>query len=229
MSDISSKRRELNSYLLKACLRNLMGKIEPRGEFEHYRRLFYEVGGLMPDARTDFERLALEPTDISEHLTTLSLLTRALRLKTVLELGTREGYSTIAFLEAAKEIGGTVTSVDIEPCPKAHERVAAMGLQDYWTFIESDDLAIAWDRPIDHLFIDTSHMYEHTVKELNRFEPLVVEGGLISLHDVVFAPGVRQAIDEYVADRPDLRPYRYFHNNGLEVILKDPSFSETRA
>ena len=125
MSDISSKRRELNSYLLKACLRNLMGKIEPRGEFEHYRRLFYEDSGLMPDARTDFEKLALEPTDISEHLTTLSLLTRALGLKTVLELGTREGYSTIAFLEAAKAIGGTVTSVDIEPCPKAHERVAA--------------------------------------------------------------------------------------------------------
>lgn len=222
MSDISSRKRELNSYLLKAYFRNLMGKIEPRGEFEHYRRLFYEHWGYMPDARTDFEKLVLEPTDISEHLTTLSMLTRGLGLKTVLELGTREGYSTMAFLEAAKAIGGTVTSMDIEPCPKAQERVAAAGLQDYWTFIEGDDLTIPWDRPIDHLFIDTSHLYEHTVKELNRFEPLVVEGGVITLHDVIVAPGVRQAIDEYVADRPDLNPYRYFHNNGLEVIFKGP-------
>jgi predicted O-methyltransferase YrrM len=220
LSDITSKRRELNSYLLKAYVRNLMGKMEPRGEFEHYRELFYEHGGYMPEGRGAFEKLVLKPTDISEHLPTLYMLTRELGLKTVLELGTREGFSTIAFLEAAKAIGGTVTSVDIEPCPKAKERVASAGLEDYWTFIEGDDLAIEWDRPIDHLFIDTSHMYEHTVKELNRFEPLVADGGVITLHDVVFAPGVRQGIDEHIANRPDLRPYRFFHNNGLEVIFK---------
>lgn len=220
MSAPSSRRRELSSYLLKAFARNLMGKIEPRGEFEYYRRLFYEHGGYMPGARNGLEKLALEPVDISEHLTTLTMLTKELGLKTILELGTREGYSTIAFLEAAKAIGGTVTSVDIEPCPKAKERVASAGLQDLWTFIEGDDLAIQWDRPIDHLFIDTSHMYEHTLKELNRYEPLVVDGGVITLHDVVFASGVRQAIDEYIADRPDLKSYRFFHNNGLEVIFK---------
>ena len=52
-------------------------------------------------------------TDIHEHLTTLYMLTVQMNLKKVLELGTYRGYSTIALLQAAKEINGRLTSIDL--------------------------------------------------------------------------------------------------------------------
>jgi predicted O-methyltransferase YrrM len=43
----------------------------------------------------------------------LSVLVRAMRARRLLEIGTSNGYSTLWLAEAASEIGGTVTSVDI--------------------------------------------------------------------------------------------------------------------
>lgn len=166
------------------------------------------------------ERLAVEPTDIHEHLTTLHMLTRELRLDPVLELGTRTGESTIAFCSAAAAIGGRVVSADLSPCPQAERRVRDAGYDKLWTFHQGDDLALPWNEPIGHLFIDTSHEYEHTKKELAKFEPMVKRGGVITLHDYVGCPEVARAVEEHVRGRPDLRLYKYFNNHGLAVIFK---------
>jgi len=160
------------------------------------------------------------PTDIHEHLATLYLLTVELQLKNILELGTRTGESTIAFLQAAKEIGGTVTSVDIDPCPDAKKLVEKNNLDEKWKFIQMDDLDLTWNQPIDHLFIDTAHTYEHTLKELKKFEPMVRQGGIISLHDIIGAPEVLTAINEYITDKKNIKFYKYFHNNGLGILKK---------
>lgn len=159
-------------------------------------------------------------TDIHEHLATLNMLTIELGLKTILELGTGTGESTVAFLEAAKQIGGRVYSIDIDPCLEAHATVKAHGLEKYWTFIQGNSLEVKWDRPIDHLFIDTVHTYEHAIGELKKYEHYVSRGGLITLHDIVTWPGVTQAINVYLKTRTDLKQYRYFNNNGLAVIFK---------
>jgi predicted O-methyltransferase YrrM len=138
----------------------------------------------------------------------------------VLELGTRDGDATLALLLAARDVGGHVTSVDIEPCPVAAARVEEAGLREYWRFIQMDDLAVSWDGPIDHLFIDTSHGYRHTLEELRKYEPHVVQGGALSLHDTTTYPAVWRAIEEYFRSRSDVRVFRYVHNNGLAVIEK---------
>jgi len=161
-----------------------------------------------------------QPTDIHEHLQTLHMLTVELNLKNILELGTRTGESTIALLLAAKEIGGKVTSVDIDPCEPAKQNVKNLDLESFWTFIQHDDLKLNWNEEIDHLFIDTSHTYDHTVLEFKKFEPLVKKGGLITLHDIVSCPPVLDAINDYISNRKDLRFYKFFHNNGLGVIRK---------
>ena len=46
--------------------------------------------------------------DISNHLMTLSLLVREFGLKNIVELGTRDGNSTLALLEAGRAIGARV-------------------------------------------------------------------------------------------------------------------------
>ena len=167
-----------------------------------------------------FERDVLTPTEINEHLMTLRLLTRELNLKRVLELGVCDGKSTIALLHAAQEIGGHVTSMDIEDCPIARKRVWSEKLTHLWEFIVGDDIEVEWNQPIDHLFIDTSHAYDHTVSELRKFAPFVVPGGLITLHDTISFPGVRKAVMEFLEDNPGMRYYPYCHNNGLAIIFK---------
>ena len=172
------------------------------------------------EPQSSLEAHMLKGTDINEHLMTLYMLTKHFKLSIVLELGVRTGESTIALLSAAKEIGGTVTSIDTMDCPEARSKVDSLGLSKWWRFIKGDDLEVEWNHPIGHLFIDTSHTYEQTLKELHRFEPKVKNGGVITLHDIVSFPDALQAINDYLVRRDDLQLYKYFNNNGLAVIFK---------
>jgi predicted O-methyltransferase YrrM len=162
-------------------------------------------------------------TDIHEHLATIWMLAVEHGFQRVLELGTRKGESTTALLLAAKQNNGHVTSIDIDACLDARQAVEKLNLSDYWTFMQHDDLQVEWTEPIDLLFIDTSHTYEQTLKELEKFEPHVREGGTIIMHDIVADPPVHDAIMHYITGRNGLRLYRYINNNGLAIIFKGKS------
>jgi predicted O-methyltransferase YrrM len=150
----------------------------------------------------------------------LYMLTVELNLKRILELGTRDGDSTVALLMPAKKIHGTVRSIDINPCENARKRVKAAGLDALWQFKMIDDRTFEPDSEIDHLFIDTSHSYEQTLSELKRFEPYVSRGGVISMHDAGSSPGVPRAVDDFVSSRGDLSLHILLNNNGLALIFK---------
>jgi predicted O-methyltransferase YrrM len=166
------------------------------------------------------ETLLTKPSDIWQHLTTLNMLTVELNLKRTLELGTAEGESTVALLYAARQIGGTVHSIDINPCSDARQLIEKLGLQSHWDFTQADDMQVDWNEKIDHLFIDTSHRFDHTLAELKKYEPYVREGGIITLHDIVSFPPVMAAVNEHLKNRSDFRICKYLNNNGLAVIFK---------
>ena len=172
------------------------------------------------DPASILESHMIMPTNIHEHVTTLYMLTIENNLKNILELGTLYGESTLVLLEAAKKIGGRVTSVDIDPCLEAKRLIKSNHLENFWTFIQKDDLGLEWNEPIDHLFIDTSHTFDHTVAELEKFEPLVRKGGVITMHDIILYPEVMSAINYYLKKRKELRLYKYFNNNGLAILKK---------
>lgn len=167
-----------------------------------------------------------ESTDIHEHLQTLHMLTIELDLKRILELGTRTGESTIAFLLAAKEINGNVTSVDIDPCLEAKKKIKKFGLDQKWEFIQYDDLKLEWKMEIDHLFIDTSHTYHHTLGELKKYEPYVRKGGIITLHDIMSCPPVLDAINDFLKENNNFRLYKFLNNNGLGILKKNEISSQ---
>jgi predicted O-methyltransferase YrrM len=86
-----------------------------------------------------------------------------------------------------------VLAVDIEPtmieyCAGWVERA---GLGDYVRLECCDssqphlpELARAYfENPIDLVFIDSSHQYAHTVRELELWYPAVAPGGFVFLHD----------------------------------------------
>ncbi len=156
-------------------------------------------------------------TDICEHLRTL--YEHARLCTSVLELGVNRGESTIAILCGVRESGGHLTSIDIDTCFNARLRVFSIGLTDYWTMIRSNDMDIDWKEPVDMLFIDTSHAYDHTLAELRKFEPLARR--FVIMHDTVSNPPVKQAINEYFQDRNDVKMVFKANCNGLAVINKN--------
>ena len=160
-------------------------------------------------------------TDTWQHIPTLYLLCLLKKPKIMVELGCRTGNTAIPLLYAAKQFGGHVYSIDIEKWPelevfsKDYEQLVTN-----WTFIESDDLKLEWNKSIDLLYIDTSHKYDHTLKELQKYEPLIAHGGVIIFHDISVNE-VSQAISDYFVNRKDIQIVRYFNNNGLGIIFKN--------
>jgi cephalosporin hydroxylase len=131
------------------------------------------------DLEAEFDRLCSEPSDINQHLPTFVDLVDELNASHVIELGTRTGVSTIAWLWALTGTEGRLTSIDIDERPD-------IGTFDHWTFIQGDDLdpdIVAGLEPADIVFIDTSHLYDQTLRELNLYRWLVKPGGVMVLHD----------------------------------------------
>lgn len=171
----------------------------------------------------DYKRLCATPSDIYEHLPTMVELVKDHAAKHVIELGTRTGVSTIAWLYGLAATGGYLTSVDIDRRPK-------IGKQSKWTFIQGNDLDPVIVTGLDRaeiVFIDTSHLFEQTVAELNVYRWLVKPGGVIVLHDTMLAhpedapphPAypVRKAVEQFVADT-GLTWTNHPNCNGLGII-----------
>jgi predicted O-methyltransferase YrrM len=156
---------------------------------------------------TEYRRLCATPSDIYLHLPRMVALVEALDAKHVIELGTRTGVSTIAWLYALEKTGGRLTSVDLDTRPE-------IGEHDHWTFVQGDDCSdevlvrLAELGQADIVFIDSSHLYDHTVEELKTYRYKVRPGGVICLHDTELATPegaparplypVRKALREFV-------------------------------
>jgi len=134
-------------------------------------------------------------------------------LTKIVELGTRGGESTCALLIGASETGGHVVSVDhgkgslyaAEPSTAnelegASKTIRMLALDDLWTMVIMDDLEFGTEyKPdLDLLFIDTTHSYGQTIKELELWGNRVGHGGYILIHDTVGYPEQLQAIWEFL-------------------------------
>jgi len=86
--------------------------------------------------------------------------------------------------------------------------------------MKGSDLEIDWNKPIDFLYVDTSHTYAQTTQELKKFEPLVKSGGIITSHDI-FMDEINNSITDYFKNRNDISYLRYFNNNELGIIIKN--------
>ena len=130
---------------------------------------------------------ALIRTDVSDHLVTYFVEALSARPRLIVELGVRGGESTFVFERVARLCRATLLSVDIQDClettsyPDAH-------------FVKSDDIAFAgkfeaWcsdhnvKPEIDVLLIDSSHLYEHTVQEIDCWFPFLSESAKVFFHD----------------------------------------------
>ena len=174
---------------------------------------------------------AKEKSDISEHLETIFTETVVTLPSLIVELGVRWGTSTFVFERAARLCNARLISVDIAPCGNVCK-------WDKWMFIRGNDVEIAqkWRYgKIDVLFIDTSHLYEHTKQEINHYFPLLNTHALVMFHDTNCKwnnkRGVIRALEDYfgrsfnekemfVGDLKGWSVKLYPNCNGLMVIRR---------
>lgn len=126
-----------------------------------------------------YRRFCLLPSDIREHLPTLVDLVVEHDCQHVIELGTRFGLSTVSFLYGLEQTGGTLVSIDLGEPPD-------IGEWPHWQFIRGNDLdpaVFAQCDPADIVFIDTTHGYVQTLRELHLYSTLIRRPGLMVLHD----------------------------------------------
>ena len=142
-----------------------------------------------PSLAQEYRSRLERDSDIRDHLAYMHRRVIGWRFPRVLELGTRSGNSTSAFLAALElsRTGGCLWSVDIaDPDVPAWWRELPC-----WRFLKADDMseqALAFGPPAVHvLFIDTSHEYSHTLAELRAYVPRVAPGGVVLMHDTEYA------------------------------------------
>lgn len=164
-------------------------------------------------------------SDITDHLP--YLMEEALKANKILELGTRGGSSTSAFLLACLERhDGLVVSVDIDLyCGERVIERLGRQLTTYWRFeggSSQDEYVVKHVRqyaPYDIIFIDSSHEADQTKKELEIYKDMLRTGGKFIFHDTdprndYWRKGVREPLNEFLA-----------HNNRF-IIERDVNFSE---
>lgn len=151
----------------------------------------------------------------------LRLLAESIGAKTVVEIGTSNGYSGIWFCLALRTTGGKLITHELDPtrAALARENFAKAGVSSLVTIVEGDahDTITRLKGPVDLVFIDADK--EGYVDYLKKTLPWVRPGGLIVAHNI----NPRMANPEYVkaiTTNPDLETVFYQEGGGVSVTLK---------
>jgi len=124
--------------------------------------------------------------DISDHFENIFYETFLIKPELILELGVRSGESTGIFIQVCEMINSDLISIDLEDCSNVIK-------SDKWKFIKYNSINFlqeydTWSKSNgynipDVIFIDTSHLYEETLVELELSSKLLKKDGAIMLHD----------------------------------------------
>jgi predicted O-methyltransferase YrrM len=136
----------------------------------------------------------------------LQMLVKMSRAKSVLEIGTSSGVSTIWMALGLKETGGKITTLEIDQLRAniARENFRQAGLEDRIKLIEGDALKImpTLTGTYDMVFIDAAK--EQYKQYLELIYSRIPKGGVIIAHNAVrMAHQIRDYLD-FVQNNPGL-------------------------
>ncbi|MCU7725576.1 class I SAM-dependent methyltransferase [Actinoplanes sp. KI2] len=170
-----------------------------------------------PDRRD--RRRNLEP-DAAELLT---MLLRVGGARDIVEIGTSNGYSTLWLAAAARDTGGTVTTVDVAPPAEALANAERAGLRAQITFETGDGGAYLTGRPdhsVDLLFLDADRpeypsWWPHPKRVLRP-------GGVLAIDNVLSHPDEVRPFLALIAADPALTAATFAVGKGLHVAVHLP-------
>jgi predicted O-methyltransferase YrrM len=147
-------------------------------------------------------QVPIQRSDISDHLGSLFFHVASNQPKLIVELGTRGGESTKVLVQVAEMFDAQVLSIDIDDCSNVQVPDSPR-----WHFVQSDDIIFGQSRfsqwcadhnlpaQADVIFIDTSHLYEHTQQEIATWIPHLTPQGAMMFHDTNMGTGVFHRLD----------------------------------
>lgn len=144
------------------------------------------------------------------------------KAKTILELGTSSGYSTIWLASGAKENGGKVFTIEMAK-PKieiAQKYIKEAGLNDYVEIIEGkiEDALKNWNKQIDFVFLDADKM--NYKKYIEQIEPFLNKGAVIIADNAIDFGDLMKDYLEYVKESGKYSSTLLEMDNGLMVSTK---------
>ncbi len=130
----------------------------------------------------------------------------------IVEIGSWKGKSTICLARGSLAVGGEkVYAVDPHK-PLAEEGYAEDTGAEFLRNIKdagieahvvprvmtSEEAAKGWNQPIRLLWIDGDHRYEQVKRDLLLWEPHVIEGGIVAMHDTIRKRGPKRVLWEEI-------------------------------
>jgi predicted O-methyltransferase YrrM len=150
------------------------------------------------------------------------------KMRLAVELGCFVGWTSAHLALALRHNGaGRLHCVESVPglIEVARANLARLGLTDWVEFLagESLDAAVLARLPaaVDLVFLDTSHQYDATVKEIACYARRLTPQGCLVLHDSIRWGGVRRAVQE-AATAFRACTFATEQGNGVTVLLKRP-------
>jgi predicted O-methyltransferase YrrM len=130
----------------------------------------------------------------------LNILIKAARPKTIVEVGTSYGYSTVWLAEAAAAVGAHLVTFELSEAKIDHarERIKAAGLASTVEFVAGDALANleAFTGTVDFALIDL--WKELYISSFDRIYPRLSEGALVAADNVCLPPMSAAWLKPYV-------------------------------
>jgi predicted O-methyltransferase YrrM len=152
----------------------------------------------------------------------MNLLIKEAKARTILELGTSHGYSTVWLAEAARATGGKVISMDVHPGKQEYARQAlgSAGLAEFAEFKLGDarESIATLPGPIDFVLLDLwKDLY---IPCFDLFYPKVGSGAMVVADNMIFPEFSRRDAEDYrrhVRAKSDLQSVLLPVGSGLEV------------
>lgn len=156
--------------------------------------------------------------DSDAHLMTMFAIALNIHAKNILELGVRDGTTTLPLLMAAKRTGGKVVSVDINDTTF----VPPPELAPYWSFVKMDALEYLkqLDKSVvqDLIYVDDWHSYEHVKAELEEIDKCVSPSSVVLLHDLMYG----NYTPRYHSDLTDNAGAQWAHGGPYRAVAELP-------
>lgn len=153
------------------------------------------------------------------------------KAKTVLEIGTSTGYSTIWCAEAIKNQSGKIITIEqnISKIKRAKDNFRKANLDNFITILEGTAMQILtelklrkeYDRYFDFVLIDADK--ENVIEYFDLILPMVSIGGIIVTDNMMYPEKYQESmkkLSEHIKKHPNLKTITSPIGNGEEITLK---------